>query len=314
MNPETNDVTRRQHLAGPVLTDDFEPEASRVWAEFGARSHHGRPPRENDDHFVALRLTQRPEVLLTSLAAVDLPRPMDEHAYAAVVADGIGPAGAGSVAARLAISTLAHLALRFGQWSRRIDPQVAAEVLARSAWLYTQTNTALVQRSQSDADLAGMAAVMTGIYSVGTDLFVAHVGHSRCYLFRDGRLVQLTRDQTLRERLAASPLPTPIGPGIEDVQHILTNALGASISGPGTTVEHFRLADDDVLLLCTNGLTDVVDDDALANLLALRRTLAEQCDRLVETAISNGAADNVTAVLVNYHVSAAGMAPASTNP
>src|SRR5262245_36560185 len=125
MSHETNDFDWRQRLSVPVLTDDYEPEASRVWAEFSTRSHHGRPPRENDDHFIVLRLTQRPEVLATSLTSGDLPRATDEHAYAAVVADGIGRAGAGSVAARLAISTLAHLALRFGEWARRIDPQAA---------------------------------------------------------------------------------------------------------------------------------------------------------------------------------------------
>ena len=188
------------------------------------------------------------------------------------MADGIGPAGAGSVAARLAISTLAHLALRFAQWNMRIDPRIASVVLERSEWLYHQTHEAVLQRSRAEAELAGMAATLTGIYSVGTDLFVAHVGHSRCYLFRNGELVQLTRDQTLRERLATSPHPTSVGQAIEDAQHLLTNAVGAGLNSPRVIVEQFRLADDDVLLLCTNGLTDVVPDDAIADVVASRRT------------------------------------------
>ena len=72
-------------------------------------------------------------------------------------------------------------------------------------------------------------------------------------------LVQLTRDQTLRERLATSPHPTPVGQAIEDAQHLLTNVVGAGLNSPRVIVEHFRLADDDTLLLCTNGLTDVVN-------------------------------------------------------
>ena len=249
-----------------------------------------------------LKLEHHYEIVLTSLASIDIPRGFDEHAYAAVVADGIGPAGAGSVAARLAISTLAHLALRFAQWNMRIDPRIASVVLERSEWLYHQTHEAVLQRSRAEAKLAGMAATLTGIYSVGTDLFVAHVGHSRCYLFRNGELVQLTRDQTLRERLATSPHPIPVGQAIEDAQHLLTNAVGAGLNSPRVIVEQFRLADDDVLLLCTNGLTDVVPDDAIADVVASRRTPVEQCDLLMDIALANDSQDNVTVVLANYHV------------
>ena len=135
----------------------------RRWAEFGARSHRGRVQQENNDHYLVLRLAQHPEILLTSLASVDLPVAFDEHAYAAVVADGIGRAGAGSVAARLAISTLAHLALRFGHWSMRIDPGIASEVLERSEWLYRRADETVRQRSNAEAELAGMTATLTGI-------------------------------------------------------------------------------------------------------------------------------------------------------
>src|SRR5262245_37086214 len=304
MDKDVEGVNRRKLVAAPLKADDFRPPAALVRAEFGARSHRGRAQQENDDHYLVVRLAQRPETLLTSLASVDLPFGFDEYAYAAVVADGTGRAGAGSVAARLAISTLASLALRFGQWNLRIDPRVASEVIERSERLYRLTNETVVQRGQADSGLAGMAATLTGIYSVGTDLFVAQVGHSRCYLFRDGVLAQLTLDHTLRERLANAPYPypIPIGHAIEDVEHILTHAVGAGRSGPAVIAEHFRLADDDALLLCTNGLTDVVDEDAIADVLASRRSPGEQCDLLVELALTKGGEDNNTVVAVTYYV------------
>jgi serine/threonine protein phosphatase PrpC len=302
MDKEFEGVSRRRRISAALKTDDFKPAAALVSADFGARSHRGRLRQENDDHYLAVRLTRHQETLLTSLATGDLPTAFDEYAYAAVVADGIGRDGAGSVAARLAISTLAHLALRFGPWNVRIDPRIASEVIERSKWLYRQTNAAMLQRRVADAELAGMAATLTAIYSAGTDLFVGHVGHSRCYLFRDGLLVQLTRDQTLRERLLPSPHPTAIGQAIEDAQHVLTHVVGADANGPGVIVEHFRLVDDDILLLCTNGLTDVVDDDIISEVLASRRTQVEQCDVLVDIALASGSQDNATAVLVNYHV------------
>jgi protein phosphatase len=257
---------------------------------------------KNDDHYLVLRLAQHLDTLLTSLAGVDRSISPEEHAYAAVVADGIGHAGAGSVAARLAITTLVNLAYRVGQWNLRLGPESAAGVIERSEWLYRQASDTVLRRSQDHVELTGMAAALTGIYSVGTDLFVAHVGHSRCYLFRDGVLVQLTRDHTLREHRANSQYPVSLGQVVDDVKHILTHAIGAALSGPNVIVEHFRLADDDSLLLCTNGVTDVVSDDVIADVLASRRTPSEQSDQLVDLALANGAQDNATAVIVNYRV------------
>jgi serine/threonine protein phosphatase PrpC len=301
-DPDVEAMNRRKLIAGGLRLDDVKPPAALVRAEFSARSHRGRLQPGNDDHYLVLRLAQRLETIVTSLSNVDLPSPFEEHAYAAVVADGIGHDGAASMASRLAISTLATLALRYGHWHMRVDPRIAAEIVERSEWLYRRTNDAVVQRSRTEPRLAGMAAALTGIYSVGTDLFVAHVGHSRCYLFRDGLLVPLTRDHTLSERRAISPYPIPIGQAIEDASHLLTHAIGADPSNPGVTVEHFRLVDDDCLLLCTNGLTDIVSEEAIADVLAARRTQTEQCDLLIDMALASSAADNVTVVIANYHV------------
>src|SRR5262249_22184877 len=101
---------------------------------------------------------------------------------------------------------------------------------------------------------------------------------------------------------ATSPLPVPVGQPLGEVDPVRNHVLGATVDGPTAIVEHFRLADDDVLLLCTNGLTDVVGDDSIADVLASRRTQAEQCDLLVERALTSGAVDNITVVLANYHV------------
>jgi protein phosphatase len=91
---------------------------------------------------------------------------------------------------------------------------------------------------------------------------------------------------------------------LEDVEHILTSAIGAGSNGPDVIVEHFRLADDDTLLLCSNGLTDMLPDKDIADTIASRRTPQEQCDLLVEAALANGGTDNVTVVVANYHIPA----------
>ena len=301
-DPDVDATHRRKLIAGALGLDDAKPPAAFVRAEFAARSHRGRLQPVNDDHYLVIRLAHQIETIATSLSSADLPSPFEPYAYAAVVADGIGHDGAGSMASRLAIGTLATLALRFGQWHMRIDPRIAADIVERSEWLYRQTNDAVVQRRRAEPQLAEIAVALTGLYSVGTDLFVAHVGHTRCYVFRDGLLVPLTRDHTLRERRAISPYPIPIGQAIEDASHLLTHAIGADANDPGVLVEHFRLFDDDSLLLCTNGLTDVVSEDAMADVLAARRSQTDQCDLLIEMAVANGADDNATVVIANYRV------------
>ena len=304
MDDQPDDIARRALLSSALRVDDFRPASSLVRADIAARSHPGRMSANNDDHYLVVRLGRSEETLFTSLSSFDVPRRFDEYAFAAVVADGIGGDGVGAMAARLAISTLADLELRFGQWDMRVSPEISSEILDRSRWFFRLTHEAVLRWQRTHSELSRMAATMTGTYSAGNHLFVANVGHSRCYLFRRGLLTQLTRDQTLRERLADSHQPTPVGRGLEDGGHILTNSIGADVNGPGVMVEHFRLEDDDVVLLCTNGLTDMLSDDHVADTLAAKRTPQEQCDLLIDAALANGGHDNVTVILAHYHVPA----------
>ena len=302
IDDQPDDIARRALLSSALGADDFRPASSMVRADIAARSHPGRMSASNDDHYLVVRLGRSEETLFTSLSSVDVPRRFDEYAFAAVVADGIGGNGIGAMAARLAISTLADLELRFGQWDMRMSPESSSRILDRSRWLFRLTHEAVLGWRRTHSELSRMAAAMTGFYSAGNHLFVASVGHSRCYLFRQGLLTQLTRDQTLRERLADSQQPTSVGRGLEDGGHILTNSIGADVNGPRVMVEHFRLEDDDAVLLCTNGLTDMLSDDHVADTLAAKRTAQEQCDLLIDAALASGGDDNVTVVLAHYHV------------
>jgi PPM family protein phosphatase len=302
VDEKSDAVARRALFFSAQQSDGFEPASSLVRVDVAARSRRGRTLHTNDDHYLVVRLGRYLETLRTSLTSVDVPRRFDEYAYAAVVADGIGDGGAGATAARLAVSTLARLELRFGQWDMRVDPDTASEIVDRSRWFYHRTHETVLRWYKAHLEAGRMAATLTGIYSAGNDLFVANVGHSRCYLFRKGLLTLLTRDQTLRERLAGSARPTALGQALEDGPHILTNAIGSDASDPGVMVEHFRLADDDCVLLCTNGLTDSVADDDIAETLASRRTLRDQCELLVDAAVANGERDDITVVLANYHI------------
>jgi serine/threonine protein phosphatase PrpC len=269
----------RAVLSRPLAIDEFLSAAANVDIEVAALSDCGAV-ETNTDHYLALRLGRVQETLATSLQSSDLPRRYEEYAYAMVVADGLGDQGAGARASRVALSTLAHLAIRYGKWNVRVSPETSAEIRQQGEFLYRETNEAIIRASREDIGLIGMATSLTAVYIAGTDLFFAHTGHSKAFLFRNGALIALTGDQ----------------------KNVITEALGNRSGGPMTEIEHVQLWSDDRILLCTNGLTDVVDEEHIADVLALRRHPNPDCRRLVDLALSAGGPDNITVLLANFRV------------
>ena len=295
-------ATRRRTLSPVLDAEKFQTLSSAVRVEFGAMSQRGSLRPHNDDHYLAIRLARSQAIILTSLASSDLPENFQEQAFAFLVADGLGDRGVGSLASRIALSTFAHLALHFGQWNVRIDGFTAEQVMDRAKRFYERINDAVLKRGKETPELRGMATTLTAAYSAGDDLFIAHVGHSRAYCFRDGELLPLTADHTIAGRNANGPQPQPVPRSSQDLQHILTDTLGGKAALPEILIEHFRLQDGDRLLLCTNGLTDVLDDDRIAETLSCRRRPQEECRALVDLAASRGGEDDVTVVLADYRI------------
>ena len=230
--------------------------------------------QRNDDHYLVVRLGRNQETLMTSLSAAEMPPRFDEWGFVMLVADGLGEGGSGSVASRVALSTLAHLALHYGKWNLRIDSSTASEIFERMEWYYHRLDAEVLAKSRESRLLTGMSTALTAAYSVGDDLFIAHVGHSRAYLFRDGALIQLTKDHTIERHLTDTGRPASVERRAQDLGHILTDAVGARGDHPFVEVERFRLINGDCVLLCTNGLTDMVSDDRIAEVLALREAAA----------------------------------------
>lgn len=299
---EDRGAARRAALSPILGGDEFKPLSSSVRVTVGARSHQGVLRQRNDDHYLVVRVGRQQETLATSLSSADVPAPFDESGYLMMVADGLGEGGAGSVASRVALSTIAHLGLHYGRWNVRIDAATASQILARAEWFYAQADAAVHTRAASSPALKGMTTALTAAYSAGDQLFVAHVGHSRAYLFRDGKLESLTRDHTIQRHLADTGRPASVERRAQDLCHILTDAVGAPGGHPMVEVEQFELVNGDVVLLCTNGLTDMIDNDRIAEVLARRREPGEQCATLVELANRAGGGDNVTVVLAEYHI------------
>ena len=200
----------------------------------------------------------------------------------------------------MALSTLAHLAIREGKWHMRVDPGTAENIKQQAELFGRQAHDALYQAHLADSELSDLATSLTAVYIAGTDLFAMSVGTSRALLFHDNQLVRLTTDRALHQWLgAAHARPSEDAPA--------ENADGETTGGqPDGTIriEQVQLASGDRLLLCTNGLTDFVREREIAEALTSRRHPREQCQELVDLALAAGSADDVTVIVADYNLRA----------
>jgi PPM family protein phosphatase len=295
-------VKRRRTLSYGLSLGEFAPPSAVVQVEFGSHSRAAPDRRTNEDHVLIVHLSRHQDVVATTLAKADVPPPFEEHGYAMVVAGGSGNLGAGALASRVAVSTLAHLAIHFGRWNLRVDARTAEEIIDRAEWFYERAARAVQRHSRANPLLEGMRSSLTATFSAGDELFYAHAGNSRAYLFRDGELTRLTRDNVLSQPPNEPPGSAPMVPADTDLRSILTDAVGAGDGSDAVQVERLGLIDNDTILLCTDGLTKTLSDEAVAESLAQARRPDDQCRALVDLAFDRGADDHVTAVLAKYRI------------
>jgi PPM family protein phosphatase len=278
--------------------------SSLVRVDVAAQSDPGHRRASNEDHFLVTRLSRALETMITSLPAGEVPARAEEVNYVMVVADGMGGHAAGEVASRMAISVLVSLALDMPDWIFKLDDEHTREVERRTRERVRKVGAMLVERGRLDSSLQGMGTTLTAVRSLGRDLLIAHVGDSRAYLFRDGRLHRLTRDHTYAELLADLGFLTADQVATSPHRHVLTNALGAAIHDVQVDVDLIQLADGDRILLCSDGLTDMVDEEAIGGVLREPSGARLVCDRLVQRALDNGGRDNVTVIVADYRLPA----------
>jgi protein phosphatase len=281
----------------------FAPGLPPVRVEFGALSHPGKVRPNNEDHYLIQRLRRTLSMLMTNLP--DHLRPsdrVDEDAYCLAVADGMGGVVFGELASGLALRTLTDLVLSAIKWTMKLNRREMAEADQKIQAYYDLIDQSLMDRTWAEPRTAGMATTLTGAYTVGPVAFIAHAGDSRAYHFRNGVLKRLTHDHTLAQELADVGAIEPEEVATHRLRNTLTNYLGGPREGVQAQVVHLRLADGDRLLLCTDGLTDLVSDDEIATLLMRHPVPQSACQALVELALERGGKDNVTVVIGKYEV------------
>ena len=158
---ESSKTHWRSVVSQPVEMADFHPLSSALAVEVAAASVCGRLRPHNTDHYLAIRFGRLQETLVTSLAAADLPPRFEEYAYAMLVADGLDESGAGARASRIALSTLAKLAIRYGRWNVRADPETLADIVEQGEFFYRRANDEVLRASRADLVLTDMATSLT---------------------------------------------------------------------------------------------------------------------------------------------------------
>jgi serine/threonine protein phosphatase PrpC len=272
----------------------------RVGVEVAALSHRGHVRPNNEDHYFVARVERKLEAVLTNLPSEHFPERTAETGYGLLVADGMGGRAAGEVASRSAIHLFLELILDTPDWIMRFQGELGGQVMQRMIERFRQIDAALSEWSRSDPDLAGMGTTMTLACSVGADLLTIHVGDSRAYLLRQGRLRRLTHDQTIAQELADAGSIDPAEVSTHRFRHVLTQALGRRGGEVRVEVGRIKLTDGDQLLLCTDGLTEMLADGVIAKELQASAPVEDVCHALIERALESGGRDNVTVALARY--------------
>ena len=212
----------------------------------------------------------------------------DSHVYDPplfVVADGMGGAQAGEVASGLVVAA-------FGDF-READHLSGGERLAA---VIREANRRIYERATHDTEASGMGTTVTAALVEGDRIAVAHVGDSRAYLIRDGRLEQLTHDHSLVADLVRSGRLTPEEAEVHPQRSVITRALGTDAEvDVDTSICEARPGD--VFLLCSDGLSSMVADDLILRLVSESTRLDKAARALIQVANRNGGDDNITAVL-----------------
>ena len=210
-----------------------------------------------------------------------------------LVADGMGGAQAGEHASRLAVETVRDIIRN----NPGIPNNPGVTVPDQLVEAFVEANQRVMQAAESDPGMEGMGTTLVAALQHGDDLVIASVGDSRVYLFEQGRLRQLTEDQTwvneVGRRLGLEEAMLKNHP----MRHVLTMAVGVSDQ---LRVHSYQLQPSPgvQLLLCTDGLHGVTSDQEIEKTLASQDSLEAKCRQLIASARAQGGPDNITAVLL----------------
>lgn len=263
----------------------------------------GRVRKENEDQYLVAELDRGLGVRRTSLRSSGLAISESPQGLLLAVADGVGGRAGGAIASATAMETMAHDVLTVMPW---MIEDTAPNEGRFEAWIsdaFRRTQRKMRRVAEHHGIDPRMATTFTMAYVTWPDLVVAHVGDSRCYLWRptrdrDGTLQCLTSDHTMAQRLVEQGHLEPAKASPFD--HMLINTLGGSTDELWVELHRMQLEPGDQLLLCSDGLTGHLSDDDLYDHLREDRSSEEAVEDMIAHANARGGRDNITAVLARF--------------
>jgi protein phosphatase len=271
----------------------FVHAADDLSFDFGAATHKGHRRTENQDHYIVVRRTRTQQLLFTNVPTEELALPADE-AYAMAVADGMGGTGCGSLASQIAIRSAWDIAGRSTSWVMKLGDMNSAELAERVEGFIYLMQQAFVEEFQSNPQFGESGTTWTSAYLVSGFAVIAQIGDSPTFLWRDSTMRRVSTDHTIEQEFISCGVAPEIA---GKFSHMLTRCLGYESHNARPDVHFLRLKPGDQLLICTDGLTDMVPEPNIADCVDDSTDAQTACDNLIKLALDAGGKDNVTAVL-----------------
>ena len=259
----------------------------------------GRVRESNEDQFLVAVLVKALQVQWTSLPSPKMNHSHD-RSHLFVVADGMGGQAAGETASALAIDSVESFVLDSLKWFAHCEGDDQDRVLAELKKSIRQASLRVEAEGASRPELSGMGTTLTVAYTLNDELFVAHAGDTRCYLLREQTLHRLTRDHTLIDEMLRHGQISPEQARHHHWRHVIVNALGGGCPEIDVELHKLRLHADDKLLLCSDGLTEMLSDEEIAHVLQEENDPEQACRELVKIANHQGGQDNITVVIAHF--------------
>jgi protein phosphatase len=252
-------------------------------------THTGTVRASNQDHFLIGALRRQVEISMTSLPDGSRWPSAERIATLAMVADGVGGSTHGEAASRLAVEAVTEYVAQSMRAYYSASDDAFASALEDAAM---QTHARVLERAKADPSARSMATTLTLYLGVWPKAYLLQLGDSRCYLMRDGVLSQITRDQTMAQELVDQGVLTRDDAPRTRWAHVLSSAIGGHQTAP--VVTRIEMAWNNVILLCSDGLTKHVSDEKIADRLRTMTSSKQVCEQLLADALEDGGSDNIT--------------------
>jgi len=270
----------------------FGRSAKPIRVEVFGKTDLGRTRDHNEDRFLVADLTRKTASLQPDMRQHDI----GPRGTLFVVADGMGGAAAGELASEMATDTIyAHL-LKTWNDEDEVTPQRFAYRLKEAVEV---ANASIHAHAKAHPEVRGMGTTTTAAGVLNDHLYLTQVGDSRAYLIRGGKAHQITKDQSLMQRLVEAGELTEEEAAQSERRNIILQALGPD---PKVKVDltHQEVRRGDILVLCSDGLSGQVKKDEIAQIVSTTPDLSAACDKLIALANERGGPDNITVVIARF--------------